>query len=125
MAYTFQRRVAGWILACFGAEVAKNRAERNHRFLEEALELVQSCGCTKDDALLLVEYVYNRHIGKPHQEVGGVLITLTALCSANGIDLDAAGEDELERCYDKIELIRSKQAAKVKNSALPSSGAFQ
>lgn len=122
MTRTFQRRVGGWVLACFGPDIAKNKAERNHRFLEEALELVQACGCTKDDAHLLVEYVYGRDIGKPKQEVGGTMITLTALCNANGIDLDDAAEDELERCYDKIELIRKKQASKRKDSALPSSG---
>lgn len=119
---TFQRRVGGWVIACFGGEIAKNKAERNHRFLEEALELVQACGCSKEDALILVDYVYGRDIGKPHQEVGGVMITLTALCNANGIDLNDAAEDELERVYDKIELIRKKQAAKIKNSALPCSG---
>lgn len=119
---SFQRRVGGWVLACFGSDIAKNKAERNHRFLEEALELVQACGCIKEDAHLLVEYVYGRDIGKPHQEVGGTMITLTALCNANGISLDDAAEDELERCYDKIEQIRRKQAAKIKDSALPSSG---
>lgn len=119
---TFQQRVGGWVLACFGADIAKNKAERNHRFLEEALELVQSLGCTKDDAHLLVDYVYDRVVGNPHQEVGGVMVTLSALCNASGLSVDDAGEDELERVYDKLEAIRKKQASKIANSALPSSG---
>lgn len=119
---TFQRRVGGWMLACFGADIAKNKAERCHRFLEEALELVQSITCTKEDAHLLVDYVFNRDVGKSHQEVGGVMVTLAALCNANGLEIDEAAEDELERVYDKMELIRKKQASKIANSALPSSG---
>lgn len=118
----YQRRVAGWMLACFGGEIAKNKAERCHRFLEEALELVQSIACTKEDAHLLVDYVYDRDVGIPHQEVGGVMVTLAALCNANGLSIDDAAEDELERVYDKLEAIRKKQASKIANSALPSSG---
>ena len=39
---TFQSRVNNWTLACFGHEIAGDRVERNHRFIEEALELVQA-----------------------------------------------------------------------------------
>jgi len=114
--------VGGWVIACFGQDIAENKAERNHRFLEEALELVQCLGCSKVDATMLVDYVYDRPEGTPHQEVGGVMITLTALCNASGISLDDAAEDELERVYEKIDIIRKKQASKTANSALPSSG---
>src|SRR4051794_3958497 len=38
----FQPRVQPWLVACFGAEIAGDRIERNHRFIEEALELVQA-----------------------------------------------------------------------------------
>lgn len=122
MTRSYQARVGGWMLACFGQDIAKNKAERNHRFLEEALELVQSTGCTQADAHLLVDYVFGRDFGVPHQEVGGVMVTLAALCNANGLTIDDAAEDELERVYDKLEHIRKKQASKIQNSALPSSG---
>lgn len=39
---------------------ATDRMERNHRFLEEALELVQACGCTAK-----VERIRARHAAKP------------------------------------------------------------
>lgn len=116
---TFQLRVMKWMLACFGPEISADRVERNHRFLEEALELVQACGCSKDEAHALVDYVYGRPVGEPHQEVGGVMITLAALCLANGLNMREAGEDELARIWTKIEQIRAKQASKPKHSPLP------
>lgn len=114
-----QERVAPWMQACFGPEISADKIERNHRFLEEALELVQSTGCTKSEALQLVDYVYNRDIGDPPQEVGGVMITLAALCLAQGLDMHECGEVELARIWTKVEEIRAKQAAKPKNSPLP------
>lgn len=115
----FQARVQPWLMGCFGAEIAADREERNHRFLEESLELVQSLGCTASEAHQLVDYVYGRDIGEPAQEVGGVMVTLAALCLANGLDMHANGETELARIWTKVEAIRAKQAAKPKHSPLP------
>jgi len=115
----FQARVQPWLLACFGEMIAGDREERNHRFLEEALELVQACGCGFSEAHQLVDYVYGRDIGEPAQEVGGVMVTLAALCLANGLDMHANGETELARIWTKVEAIRAKQAAKPKHSPLP------
>jgi hypothetical protein len=116
---TLQARVQPWMQACFGAEISADRIERNLRFIEEGLELVQACGCTRDEAHQLVEYVYGRPVGDVHQEVGGVMVTLAALCLANDIDMHAAGEDELARVWTKVDAIRAKQAAKPRGSALP------
>jgi hypothetical protein len=115
----FQQRVQPWLIACFGEMIAGDREERNHRFLEESLELVQSCGCTASEAHQLVDYVYDRDIGEPAQEVGGVMVTLAALCLANRLDMHATGETELARIWTKVEAIRAKQAAKPKHSPLP------
>ena len=115
----FQGRVQPWMMACFGAEISADGAERNHRFLEESLELVQACGCTVSEAHQLVEYVYGRPVGERAQEVGGVMVTLAALCLAQGLDMHAAGETELSRIWTKVEAIRAKQAAKPKHSPLP------
>lgn len=118
----FQARVQPWMMACFGEMIAGDREERNHRFLEESLELVQSLGCTDSEAHQLVDYVYGRPVGEPAQEVGGVMVTLAALCLANGMDMHAAGETELARIWTKVEQIRAKQAAKPKHSPLPQAG---
>ena len=115
----FQKRVQPWLLACFGEMIAGDREERNHRFIEEALELVQACGCTASEAHQLVDYVFARPVGEKAQEVGGVMVTLAALCLAQGLDMAAAGETELARIWTKVEQIRAKQAAKPKHSPLP------
>lgn len=115
----FQQRVQPWMLACFGAAISADVSERNHRFLEEALELVQACGCTGSEARQLVDYVYGRPLGEKHQEVGGVMVTLAALCLAQGLDMHAAGDTELARIWTKVDAIREKQAAKPKHSPLP------
>jgi hypothetical protein len=116
---TFQSRVDDWLLACFGEQIARDKAERNHRFLEEALELAQSCDCTKEEALKLVDYVFDRPAGEITREVGGVMNTLAALCLAHDLDMQEAGDREMERCWQKIDSIRAKQAAKPKFSPLP------
>jgi hypothetical protein len=115
----FQRRVQPWLLACFGAEIAADTDERNHRFLEEALELVQACGATQDEANQLVDYVYGRPVGERAQEVGGVMVTLAALCLAQKLDMHEAGDTELTRIWTKVEQIRAKQLTKPKHSPLP------
>lgn len=115
----FQERVNEWMQKCFGPVISADKIERNYRFLEEALELVQSYGCTKSEALQLVDYVFSRPVGDPHQEIGGVMITLAALCNADHRSFELAGEDELDRVWSKIEQIRAKQASKPKHSPLP------
>lgn len=118
----FQSRVQPWLHDCFGSEIANNAVERNHRFLEEALELVQACACTQDEAHQLVDYVYGRPVGEKYQEVGGVMVTLAALCLAQQLDMHACGETELARIWTKVKQIRAKQAAKPKHSPLPQHG---
>lgn len=117
----FQKTVWGWINDCFGDQTAKDPTERNWRFLEESLELVQSLECSAEDAHKMVNYVFDREKGEPHQEVGGVMVTLSALCSASGIDLCRAALDEAERIHqpDIMNRIRSKHAAKPHKSPLP------
>lgn len=104
---------------CFGEEIANDCTERNHRFLEEALELVQACDCTVSEAHQLVDYVFNRPTGEKNQEVGGVMVTLAALCLAQDLDMHESGNTELERIWTKVDQIREKQAAKPKHSPLP------
>lgn len=115
----YQEEVHDWLLECFGPEIAADKVERNHRFIEEAVELVQSLGCTKEDVLMLVDYVYGRPLGDPPQEVGGVAVTLAALCSANQLDMADCADEELARIWTKVDQIRAKQASKPRNSPLP------
>ena len=116
---TFQNCVLPWMLACFGAKISTDTVERNHRFIEESLELVQACGMTVSECYQLVDYVFGRPIGEKQQEVGGVMVTLAALCLAQDLDMAYEGERELQRVWKKIDQIRAKQAAKPYHSPLP------
>jgi hypothetical protein len=53
------------------------------------------------------------------QELGGVQVTLAALCFPHDLDMNEAAERELARVWTKIDKIRAKQAAKPKHSPLP------
>lgn len=117
--FDYQGRVNEWVKACFGADAQYDKTERAHRFLEEAIELYQSTGQSKENALKLVDYVYSRPIGEQFQEVGGVMVTLAALCEAAKIPMFDAAAVELTRCWQKIDKIRAKNKAKQKDSALP------
>lgn len=110
---SFQDGVAKWLVECFGQKVAHDKTERNYRFMEEALELVQSLGMSKEDVLRVVMYVFNRPAGEPFQEVGGVMVTLAALSSVNGIDMIKSGEAEAVFNWLRIDELRSKQQNRI------------
>jgi len=114
----FQLAVHRWVLRCFGPEIADDPVERNHRLVEEAIELAQSCGATADQCHRLVDYVFSRPPGETRQEVGGVMLTLAALCSAHDIDMHEAGTAELVRAWECMDKIRAKQITKPKYAAL-------
>lgn len=116
---SYQCRVEDWLTACFSPSVRRDRHERTHRFLEEALELAQANGCLREEAKALVDYVYSRPKGNLELEVGGVMVTLAGLCSATGVDLEQAANQELQRNWERIDTIRQKQAAKPHGSPLP------
>jgi len=115
----FQLGVLNWCLHTFGPDVTRDKTERNHRFFEESIELVQSLGCSRSEAYQLVDYVFDRPGGDPPQEVGGVMVTLAALCNASDMDLEDCSSVELARVWIKVDQIRAKSASKPKHSPLP------
>ncbi|WYW00984.1 hypothetical protein Aura_00067 [Pseudomonas phage vB_PpuM-Aura] len=119
--YVSLREVGYWLVKAFGVETAHDKKERVYRFTEEALELGQATGLTKEEALALVDYVFEREVGEIKQEVGGVMTTLAALCFAHEIDHHECGRIELDRVQDPVvlEKIRIKQANKKIRSPLP------
>lgn len=110
----FQKRAAYWAKKCFGEFQATDTRERNQRFAEEALELVQACGMTKREAVGAVNYVYGRPLGEKRQEVGGTYTTLALLCQAHGIDMVGEGERDLLEIdnAETTERIRTKRMGK-------------
>lgn len=116
----YQCEVRDWMFRCFGPEISADELERADRFTEEALELAQTMpGFTADRAHALVDYVFGRPVGNRDQEVGGVMVTLAALCNVASIDIAFAAKTELARVWMKIDQIRAKQASKPTGSALP------
>lgn len=116
----FQRNVDSWMDACFGQTIKADQVERADRFIEEALELAQTIpGFDADRGHALVDYVFGREVGESFQEVGGVMVTLAALCNEINLDIQSAAACELSRVWTKVEAIRAKQAAKPTGSALP------
>lgn len=112
----FQDRVRHWLKFAFEERfphIIDCKRERNHRFLEESLELVQACGLPEIEAIELVKYVYSRPVGEIFQEAGGVSTTFSALCHTHGINVNHAAETELERDYRVVDKIRTRQALKL------------
>ncbi|MGI3169967.1 hypothetical protein ACRARG_12480 [Pseudooceanicola sp. C21-150M6] len=116
---TFQKQAHAWAVACFGEEIAADKSERAHRFLEEALELAQAGGCTASEAHQLVDYVFGRPEGDLSVEIGDVMNTLAIFGTAHGIDIQDAADIGLERCWANIEKTRAKRAGKPSFSPLP------
>jgi len=110
----FQDRVCEWIVKCFPPSLYASKRERALRFLEEAMELAQAEGLTRLDVARMAGYVFNRPVGGTQQEVGGVMVTLAALCWNENIYLDVAAKREIERIEDSaiMEKIRAKQRSK-------------
>lgn len=110
----YEARVGTWMGKCFLPSLYSNMTERGDRLLEEVLELLQSNGYDPMRVPTLVEYVYGRPVGKPVQEVGGVMVTLAGYCYIAKVPMATAAWDELRRIEDPVVMdkIRAKQAAK-------------
>lgn len=115
----FQSMVYHWMQACFGPDDTASVQQRGWRFTEEAIELAQATGVTEDDVIKLVRRCYSRPVGEPTQEVGGVLVTLSGLCTALDIDMQHAGWQEVTRCWTMLPQIQAKNAAKKLDICMP------
>lgn len=123
----FQAACVEWGHQVFaGTEITSDPLERSLRFAEEALELVQSTGLTREEVLKVVDYVFNRPKGEIGQEVGGTIVCLAMLCEANQLSLT----DEAVREFVRVdspemrEKIKTKHAAK-REAGLTSNGGFR
>jgi hypothetical protein len=122
---SFQQRVSNWVLACLGVQSKADRVERDYRFAEEAIELIQARGnLTKEDITRVADSVYAKPPGDVFQEVGGLMTTLGALCETakdrdgHQIDMMEAGEMELTRIWGDMPKIREKQKTKVRQGII-------
>lgn len=114
----WQARVIDWMRRCFVHNGSITPEQRSFRFVEEALELAQAIGTSRDEVTQLVDYVYSRPVGTPTQEIGGVMVTLAGVASSISADVDACLETELARCEANIEKIRAKDLSKPERAGL-------
>lgn len=115
----YQIDVASWLQKVFSHEAMYDYTERNSRFLEEALELVQALGYDREKAHVLVDYVFDRPVGEKRQELGGVMVTLGILSHIHYMHMWDEGLFELKRINkpEVIEKIKEKQKTKPKFQA--------
>jgi NTP pyrophosphatase (non-canonical NTP hydrolase) len=83
--------------------------ERGLRLCEETLELVQAVGVTRGQAHVLVDYVFNRPVGDPPQELAGVMICLVALANSLGESLEGVTTAELMRINTPERIARARR----------------
>lgn len=125
--WDFQDRLRDWVLKCFGPVVANDREIRNLRFFEEATELVQAGGMTRNEAHAMVDVIFDRPVGHLPQEIGGTMTTLMALACAYGVDVVYESETELGRINapEVMEKIQKRQLDKFRpEPGDPPRGAF-
>jgi NTP pyrophosphatase (non-canonical NTP hydrolase) len=108
----YQRRVREWTAKCFGDAVDLDRPTRQAQLLEEALECVQAAGLPKNTVQGLVDLVYSKPAGSLNGEIGDVMTSVAAFCTAHEADLHDCAEAALTRCIDMTDSIREKQKTK-------------
>jgi len=110
---TDQAAVEVWVRKTFGDKVMDNPVERGRRVMEEANELGQVEGVTRAEAHKIVDAVFDKAKGELAQEVGGVGVTLLALCARHEMRLDDAVRVEIDRISQgEREKFRQRQLAK-------------
>lgn len=89
--------------------------ERAIRFAEEAMELVQAEGVTREQMHRLVDQVFDKPKGELYQELGGTLMTLSAYMAVTDLDGVKAFNDEFVRVNEPelIERIQKKHEMKL------------
>jgi hypothetical protein len=96
-----QQLAYDWGVRCFGVGHMSNPAIRALRCGEEAVELMQCYGISREVMHKLVDTVCDRPFGDPVQEIGGVLLTTSVLCQGLGTTIEDMFEMELRRCLSK------------------------
>lgn len=108
----YQKRVIDWVNKTFGHQLSATR-KMGYRFMEEAVELVEALGMTREDVHRVVDYVFDRKSpGEPFQELGGVMVTLAVVAETNGLNMMVAAEMELSRCLKNSDKIAAKDKKK-------------
>lgn len=111
---SFQTQAGLWMGKAFIPSLYSDINERGDRLLEEVFELLQAKHYPRDRIRRLENYVYGRPVGEPHQELGGVMVTLACYAKVAGLNMHAEGYRELARINrpEIMAKIREKQEKK-------------
>lgn len=113
-----ENRVREWVVSRIGPEHMTTR-ERAMRLLEEAIELAQAEGVTREQVDCQVAYTYSSKPGDPRQEASGVAICLYGWASAAGATLQEIGLAEMERIEARSAAeVQERLARKVKGTVI-------
>lgn len=85
-----QAKVLHWVVCAFGPDHAYSRPQRATRFLEEAIELFQSCQGDPAMAHRLIDYIFAKQAGIPADEIGDVGLTLLSVACLFDVSADQA-----------------------------------
>lgn len=91
-----QAAVYAWVKETFGSATL-NTKERALRFIEEAIELAQAEGLSKEQTRSVLDHVYAKPPGSIESEVGGVGVTLLGYCEAKGLSAEHEEVKEADR----------------------------
>lgn len=91
-----EHSVGHWVQTKFGS-VGLEPKERGLRCAEEAIELGQALTVDREAMHKLVDHVYDRPVGDPVEEIGGVMICVQAAASILGISINDQADKEWER----------------------------
>lgn len=104
--------VLDWARRCFTNAPVDDAHERALRFIEEAAELTQAIGLPIEHVNRVVDHVYGKPVGELQREVGGVGVTLLALCEVLKLSADECEKKEIARVlqFDEEHFRRRHQA---------------
>ena len=92
-----QITVENLVRAKWGDKAFDSPVERATRLLEEAIEVFQAVGGSRDVAAKTVDMVMNKKAGELSQEIAGVGVCLLALCALKEVRLDEVVNAEIAR----------------------------
>lgn len=91
----YQSTVRDWVIRTFGFAVYADKQERAERVAEEAVEVVQAAGLSRERMHQIVDWIYSKEPGDLKREIGGLLIPLSALASVHKIELEETVNTEV------------------------------
>lgn len=97
---TIEEQAIHWVRTAIGAQSA-TPAERALRLLEEAMELAQAEGISRNQTAALADHVHSRPKGEAIQEARGVAFCAYAYCGAIGQWMLLLAMEELSQAQSK------------------------